>query len=123
MNKRESNGSTTMNAHPMKLELVSPTELQIQWSDGQLMKYPVAELRSRCPCATCREKRQEKVQDANSMLLPVLSAAETMPTRIQGMRPVGNYAYAIQFSDGHDTGIYTLEFLRSFADTPRSPQE
>ena len=26
--------------------------------------------------------------------------------------PVGNYAYSIAFSDGHDTGIYTLEFLR-----------
>ncbi|HVX62064.1 MAG TPA: gamma-butyrobetaine hydroxylase-like domain-containing protein [Pirellulales bacterium] len=29
-----------------------------------------------------------------------------------GMKPVGNYAYAIEFSDGHDTGIYTCEFLR-----------
>jgi DUF971 family protein len=25
---------------------------------------------------------------------------------------VGNYAYSIAFSDGHDTGIFTLEFLR-----------
>ena len=112
-----------MNVHPTKLELVSPTELQILWSDEQLMSYSVAELRRRCPCATCREKRQEKRKDSDSMLLPVLSAAETMPTRIQDMRPVGNYAYAIQFSDGHDTGIYTLEFLRSFADTPLSSEE
>jgi DUF971 family protein len=28
------------------------------------------------------------------------------------MKPVGNYAYSIDFSDGHDTGIYTLESLR-----------
>jgi DUF971 family protein len=28
------------------------------------------------------------------------------------MRPVGNYAYCIAFSDGHDTGIYTLAALR-----------
>jgi DUF971 family protein len=28
------------------------------------------------------------------------------------MSPVGNYAYAIAFSDGHDTGIYTIEYLR-----------
>jgi len=28
------------------------------------------------------------------------------------MKPVGNYAYSIAFSDGHDTGIYTLELLR-----------
>lgn len=107
-----------MNVHPKKLDLVSPEELQIEWSDGQVMKYAVKELRERCPCATCREKRQEKVQDLSANLLPVLSAAETMPTRIQGMRPIGNYAYSIEFSDGHDTGIYTLEFLRGFANVP-----
>ena len=28
------------------------------------------------------------------------------------MKPVGNYAYSIAFSDGHDTGIFTFEFLR-----------
>jgi len=28
------------------------------------------------------------------------------------MDPVGNYAYRILFSDGHDTGIFTLELLR-----------
>ena len=25
---------------------------------------------------------------------------------------MGSYAYSIQFSDGHNTGLYTLEFLR-----------
>jgi DUF971 family protein len=28
------------------------------------------------------------------------------------MNPVGRYAYGIGFSDGHDTGIFTLESLR-----------
>lgn len=36
----------------------------------------------------------------------------TEPLRIAAMKPVGNYAYSIDFSDGHDTGIYTLETLR-----------
>lgn len=109
-----------MKTHPSKLELVSPEELQIEWSDGQRSSYAVAELRKRCPCATCREQRQEAASNANanSMLLPVLSAAETMPTRIQGMRPVGNYAYAIEFNDGHDTGIFTIDFLRAFNEPP-----
>jgi DUF971 family protein len=39
--------------------------------------------------------------------------AEARPLTILGMRPVGNYAYSISFSDGHDTGIFTLELLRS----------
>jgi DUF971 family protein len=43
--------------------------------------------------------------------LTVLSAAETKPIGITDMTPVGNYAYSIAFTDGHDTGIFTLERL------------
>ena len=46
------------------------------------------------------------------MSLPVLSAAEARPLVIEDMKPVGSYAYTIAFSDGHNTGIYTLEHLR-----------
>jgi DUF971 family protein len=35
-----------------------------------------------------------------------------VPLSISGMQPVGQYAYKIVFSDGHDSGIYTLEYLR-----------
>jgi DUF971 family protein len=70
----------------------------------------VGDLRKACPCATCREKRN--APPAPSLSLPVLSMAEARPLTIAGMKPVGNYAYSIEFSDGHDTGIFTLEFLR-----------
>ena len=42
--------------------------------------------------------------------------AEARPLTIAGMQPVGNYAYSIEFSDGHDTGIFTLELLRELGD-------
>jgi DUF971 family protein len=44
--------------------------------------------------------------------LPVITAAEARPLELLGMQPVGNYAYTIAFSDGHDTGIFTFELLR-----------
>ncbi len=31
---------------------------------------------------------------------------------IVGVEPVGNYGYQITFSDGHETGIYSLALLR-----------
>jgi DUF971 family protein len=31
------------------------------------------------------------------------------------MTPVGQYAYSIEFSDGHSSGIYTLDYLRALA--------
>ena len=99
-----------MDLRPTKLELLGGDRLLIAWNDGARHEIPIAELRSRCPCATCREKRSQPPQPAGS--LQVLSAAEARPLAVLGMRPVGNYAYSIAFSDGHDTGIYTLEFLR-----------
>jgi len=32
------------------------------------------------------------------------------------MRPAGNYAYTIAFSDGHSSGIYSLELLRQLGE-------
>ncbi len=42
----------------------------------------------------------------------MLSQAETEPLRITKMEPQGHYAYAIHFSDGHNTGLFTLDSLR-----------
>lgn len=100
-----------MSVQPVKLELAA-SALLIVWSDGQVRDYPVAQLRNDCPCATCREKRDAKAA-APATLLPVLRVEETRPLTIEKMHPVGNYAYSIHFSDGHDTGIYTLEMLRA----------
>ena len=47
--------------------------------------------------------------------------AEAQPLRIAAMKPVGNYAYSIDFSDGHDTGIYTLDALRELGQEVAEP--
>jgi DUF971 family protein len=86
--------------------------IEITWSDGARRVYSPRLLRDACPCATCREQRAAPRTPA---LLPVLSPAEVAPLAITGMRPVGQYAYAIGFSDGHSSGIYTLEYLRELA--------
>src|SRR5262245_48815908 len=98
---------------PTKLERPEPNVIVITWSDGQRRRYTARELRDRCPCATCREKRtQSAPAQPAAGLLTVLSPQEARPLTIEGMQPVGSYAYQIHFSDAHDTGIYTLEHLR-----------
>jgi DUF971 family protein len=99
-----------MNLTPIKLARIGPSALVIEWSDSQRREYSVRELRDACPCATCREQRSQPAEPAS--LLPVLSLSEARPLAITKMEPVGNYAYSIGFSDGHNTGIYTLELLR-----------
>jgi DUF971 family protein len=100
--------------NPTKLELAGGDRLRITWSDGQVREYTFRELRDACPCATCREKRN--APPAAHALLPIISEADIQPLRITAMKPVGNYAYSIDFSDGHNTGIYTLESLRELGE-------
>jgi DUF971 family protein len=99
-----------MSILPSELSLIAPDRLQIVWSDGQVRQYTVRELRENCPCATCMEKRSVAESPA---MLPILRAEETQPLRITKMESMGHYAYGIAFSDGHDTGLYTLELLRT----------
>jgi DUF971 family protein len=110
--------ASDMNAQPTKLELTSTNRLRITWNDAIVREYAVRELRDKCPCATCREKR--KAPPPSPTQLPIISAAEAQPLRITGMNPVGNYAYSIEFSDGHNTGIYTLESLREMGEVVAS---
>jgi DUF971 family protein len=104
-----------MTSYPTHLERRGD-RLLIRWSDGGRRLYRPAELRKACPCATCREKRAAEDADKMKSLLRVISAEEARPLTIAGMEPVGNYAYKVIFSDGHDTGIFTFESLRELGE-------
>jgi DUF971 family protein len=99
--------------HPTALSLTPENRLLIDWSDGQRRVYTVRALREACPCATCRERRN---QPKDPLALPVLKEVQTQPLTIAGMQPMGNYAYSIAFSDGHDTGIFAFDLLRQLGE-------
>jgi len=102
---------------PTALKIVNDRYLSISWSDGQTLQTSIGALRNACPCATCKEKHKpaalaDSNQKPRKIALPTLTAAETKPLTISHMRPVGNYAYKIDFSDGHSSGLFTMELLR-----------
>lgn len=94
-----------MSATPISLSLAPNGVLTIEWDDGQRRLYSVGELRRSCPCAGCQGHGRQVVA-----LLP--PSAIDPRLSISGMAPVGSYGYNIRFSDGHETGIYTLELLQ-----------
>jgi DUF971 family protein len=100
-----------MELQPTALKLTDHRSVEIEWSDGQRLDYPFGVLRSACPCATCKEKKRAEAEKPKG-LLTILSAAETVPLAVTHMHPVGNYAYNISFSDGHSSGLFTMEMLR-----------
>ena len=103
-----------MDTRPADLQIVEDNALLVKWSDGQQRRYSFRSLRDACPCATCREKRTDGQQTPT--LLMALSDAEAKPLRIEGMNPVGSYAYTIAFSDGHDTGIFSFDLLQQLGE-------
>ena len=100
------------NEQPISLRKTSDRELEIKWSDGFTQMIPFHVLRQSCQCANCMEKRKTDAQKPTGEL-NILSPAETMPLDIVQMKPAGHYAYNIQFTDGHSSGLFTLELLRS----------
>ncbi|HEY0513524.1 MAG TPA: DUF971 domain-containing protein [Thermoanaerobaculia bacterium] len=76
--------------------------LRLTWNDGHAAEYPYDYLRGWCPCAGCQGHNNLKIQ----------YQPPRNPVDAESIRPVGNYAISIAFSDGHGTGIYRYEFLR-----------
>ena len=103
-----------MDLLPTGLRIESESKLVIDWNDGSQQTVEVRELRDKCPCSVCRKKSEtsEKAPQPPSSFT-VLSDAEIRPLRIAAMKPVGNYGYSIAFTDGHSTGIYAFEYLRT----------
>ena len=99
-----------MAPHPTALALLPDGRLRIDWSDDTVRVYLPRDLREASPDALTREKKGH-IAERPPNELTVLSPAEMAPLTIQGMQPVGHYAYQIIFSDGHDSGIFTYEYL------------
>jgi len=96
---------------PVSFELDRTRELRIRWDDGGLDVYPLVELRRACPCAICRAER-ERAPDAGLPVVPDADVQRRMAT-VERAELVGHYALRITWQDGHDTGIYDYEYLRS----------
>lgn len=77
----------------------------VTWEEGHTSHYPNRLLRLACRCAGCREEMTDR-----ALLDPEAVPADVYPASIE---LVGNYAIRIRWTDGHDTGIYTYEYLLS----------
>ncbi len=84
-------------------------ELRITWDDGHLSVLPIKLLRDECPCAGCKgEVLFGKVYKP----APLLVFQEGM-YKLVSLSAVGQYAIQAVWGDGHDTGIYSWEYLRA----------
>jgi DUF971 family protein len=96
---------------PVRIDVKKDRGIEIQWSDGNVASYPLSLLRIACPCALCKEAREKPAQPKSR--LTVLPGNYSQPMHIAQARLVGNYALKIEWSDNHDSGIYSFTYLRT----------
>lgn len=82
--------------------------LEITWSGGGTNRYRLRSLRCACRCAGCVDEH------TGVRTLDVDAVADDIG--VDDMKQVGNYAIQFTFTDGHDTGIFTWEYLWELAD-------
>jgi len=91
-----------MSARPTELKLHQVSRvLEISFDDGQSFNLPCEHLRVFSPSAEVRGHGpgQEVLQTGKENI------------NIKAIEPVGNYAVKLVFDDGHDSGIYSWQYL------------
>jgi DUF971 family protein len=98
---------------PIQIVEESESEVSIKWSDDTESRFTAAQLRRACPCAGCiNEWTGEKTLDPAKI-------ADDLTFKTIAL--VGRYALNFQFSDGHETGIFSFKFLREAAPKAEPP--
>ena len=89
----------------IKLHQVSRV-LEIAFNDGTRFKLPYEFLRVYSPSAEVRGHGpgEEVLQIGKKNI------------EVKGIEPVGSYAVQLTFSDGHDTGLYSWDYLHELGE-------
>ena len=78
--------------------------LEIGWPGGRVERLPFRFVRGRCPCAACVDEiTGRRIVDVADVSVDVHPVNVTFS---------GNYALKVQWSDGHDTGLFTWDYLQ-----------
>jgi ATP-binding protein involved in chromosome partitioning len=82
--------------------------LSVLWEDGRRDDFDVRDLRLACHCALCIEE-----MSGRKLLDPKTVRPDVSPRVISS---IGNYAIGIDWNDGHNSGIYSFNHLRSLGE-------
>ena len=103
-----------MPLEPTNIEQIG-NELAIRWNDGSESYLDLQFLRRACPCAACGGEPDV----LGNILRPEVSYSDDS-FELAGFQIVGGYALQPRWADGHNTGIYSFQYLRRLAEVATS---
>jgi DUF971 family protein len=119
---------------PEHIAISKSKGIRIDWKDGHHSEFPLGYLRDECPCASCSgahgtvPQRTSYAKDEADRA----ESAKAAPNPFQMYKPVlrmlsveqvGAYAIRVDWSDGHNTGIYSFDYLRNICRCAECAQE
>jgi DUF971 family protein len=86
-------------------------ELAIKWADGSESFVSLEHMRRSCPCAGCKGETDIMGNLYKNPEQPLTSKAFLLVR----FMVVGGYAIQAVWADGHNTGLFSFEYLRTLA--------
>lgn len=98
----------------VQVNVTAGTGVDIEWKDGHISSYKFQFLRDACPCALCDDERakQDRRPGQPPKTPPGQLPMYRAPAKPVQVEPVGKYAIRFTWSDGHEHGIYSWDYLR-----------
>jgi DUF971 family protein len=107
---------------PLKVRVkkTEGTGVEIHWRDGHTSSWTFPWLRLACPCATCHEEREKdgRLPGQSKPKPKALLVMYEPPVKPLEVSSVGKYAIKFKWSDGHESGIYSWDYLRRVCRCP-----
>jgi len=100
----------------LKLKKTGQIELTFFWNDGSETKTSFQHLRDECPCAEC--KGETVLFESTE---PNKKSPETPGIYdLKNIEIIGNYSIQPTWGDGHNSGLYSWEYLRKITIQPET---
>jgi DUF971 family protein len=104
---------------PKSIKVNKKKFLEIIWEDESISTISLKYLRDECPCATCKGETilfKTVRPPAKKMITPEMYMIGNIET-------IGEYAIQITWKDGHNTGIYSWDYLMELEKGQASAQK
>ena len=94
---------------PKQIKILDKDKLFLKWDNNSTTTISLKYLRDECPCAGC--KGETILFKTFRPPQPTMFSLEMY--KIKNIEVVGDYAIQIAWKDGHNTGIYSWDYIIS----------